>query len=314
MSTPFGFVPTDAVRKILYGSYEHLVARLDEAVQGERERIFGTPDVPVRVLGTFPGHAIIASVDGRFARVKFEEQKGGAVRVVAHEVVDLPVVTEQNLDAFVQQEAAAVVESFMRGETSQAESRLRGLMPFMGDRPQVSSKQITESLVVAAHAPRAWKRLYQEQGSHIRRFLWDDLSKLEAARLHPQFKPLYDGSISDEKLEAYRELVTTKMNDLAERAVRLADVVEASAKQALSLESSFRGLGEDAVLGIFESFSEDMVNDLRGMQGIVDEGLKRLGCVSCLGELYDALVTEMYDYEVAGRFVERMAVKLRDSQ
>jgi hypothetical protein len=33
-----------------------------------------------------------------------------------------------------------------------------------------------------------------------------------------------------------------------------------------------------------------------------------------LGELYDALVSEMYDYEVAGRFVERMAVKLRDSQ
>jgi hypothetical protein len=187
-------------------------------------------------------------------------------------------------------------------------------VPFMEGRTSVSPKQVTESLVVAAHAPRAWKRLYQEQGPQIRRFLWDDLAKLESHRLQPQFKTLYDGTVPEAKLESYRDLVATRLHELAERAGRLADVVEASAKQALSLESSFRGLGEDTVLGIFESFSEDMVSDLRGVQGIIDEGLKRLGCVSCLGELYDALVSEMYDYEVAGRFVERMAVKLRDSQ
>lgn len=314
MSTPFGFVPTDAVRQILHGSYEHLVARLDEAVQGERERIFGTKDVPVRVLGTFPGSAVIATVDGRFARVRFEEQKGGVIKVVAHEPVNLPVVTEQNLDAFIKKESEDVVEEMLHGNPARAAAKLRGLVPFMEGRTQVSPKQVTESLVVAAHAPRAWKRLYQEQGPQIRRFLWDDLAKLESNRLRPQFKTLYDGTIPEAKLESYRDLVATRLHELAERAGRLADVVEASAKQALSLESSFRGLGEDTVLGIFESFSEDVVSDLRGMQSIIDEGMKRLGCVSCLGELYDALVSEMYDYEVAGRFVERMAVKLRDSQ
>lgn len=314
MSTPFGFVPTDAVRQILHGSYEHLVARLDEALQTEGERIFGAKDVPARVLGTFPGHAVVASVDGRFARIRFEEQKGGRVQIVSHEPLALPMVTEQNLDAFVKQEMGEVVESFLRGDTARAEAKLRGLAPFMGERTPASAKQITESLVVAAHAPRAWKRLYQEQGSQIRRFLWSDLAKLESDRLHPQFKQLYNGSIPETKLETYRELVTAKMTALAERAVLLADLVEASARQALTLESNFRGLGEDSVLGIFESFSEDLVGDLRGVQSIIDEGMKRLGCVSCLGELYDALVTEMFDYEVAGRFVERMAAKLRDSQ
>lgn len=305
-----GFIPAAEVRKILHGSHEHLIARLDEVIQQDRKRLFGSSDAQVRVLGTFSGSAVVACSDGRFVRARFEDVSG-ALRILGHEELNVPTVTQKSLPDFVKKEAAGVVEQFLRGDTSGAKKRLEGLTFFVDERANLTDRQVTESVIVSMRAERPWKRLFRERAEHLRQFLKDDLSQLEAVALQQKFQKLYDGSVAETEMEGFRDLVTSDLSYLKERLEALADLVETSAAQVGGLEAKFRELGEDATLTSFRAFAEDLVEDLRGVSMTVSESAKQLDCVSCLGEVYDTVVKDLQQFEMAGRFVERMAAKLR---
>lgn len=305
------FVPTQAVQKLLFGSYEHLISRVDEVVQAECVRLFGE-SCEAKTLGVFPGQAIVGSEDGKFVRVSFEDVQGQKLRLTDHTEIEVPLVTESNISKFVQEEAGRAVDDILNGRIEAARARVRGLSYFVGE--EATDQQLTESWIASISAERPWRRLYKEQNQKIRKFLWGELTSLEENKLGPKYKKLYDGSTPDEELESFREAVASDLSYVAERADALADIIE---KAIVAVGETTPHLGdpeEDAVLSILGTFAEDLAQDLRGVHHTVSEAPGQVGCVSCLGELYDTSAGALYDYEVAGRFVERMAAKLKDAR
>jgi len=308
------FVPSDEVRKLLYGSFEHLVSRVEEAVQKEKAKFFGEDCGAVQTLGVFPGHAIVGTNDGRFVRIKFEDAQGRKLRIVSHEAVEVPVVTNKNLPEYIQQQARQIVEDILNRRSDSAYARLSRLAPLVSEKVAASEKEITEGLISHYAAERPWKRLYKEQVQKIRKFLWGELTALEDSRLTVKYKSLYDGSTDDEKLESFRSTVVKDLAFVAERAGELAALVSAANESVNNVSPKLQDPEDDATVSMFGSFSEDLADDLREMSAAAMEASKNIGCVNCLAELYDNFATMLYDYEVAGRFVERMAAKLRDAR
>ena len=307
------FVPTQDVQKLLYGSYEHLIARVDEAVQADCEKLFGE-ECEAQTLGVFPGSAIVGNGNGKFVRVKFEDVKGQKLRLLDHEDLEVPVVNESNLDKFVAEEAGRAVEDILRGDSEAAANRVRGLTFFVEERTEKTDQELTESWIASMATERPWRRLYKEQTQKIRKFLWGELTSLEENRLTPKFKKLYDGSTADEDLETFRESVLADLSYIAERVEALVGVIEEALGSTQDLTQHLADPEDDAVLTLFSTLAEDLIEDLRGVKHITSEASENVGCVSCLGELYDNLATGLYDYEVAGRFIERMAAKLKDAR
>ena len=306
------FVPTQEVQKLLFGSYEHLIARVDEAVQEESSQLFGS-NCEAKTLGVFPGYAVVGNDSGKFVRVQFEDLQGKKLRLTGHESVEVPIVTESNLGSFVVEEAGRAVEEFLKGDTESAQARVRGLSFFIEENPESSEKALVESWIASVSSERPWRRLYKEQTQKIRKFLWGELTSLEENRLSPKFKKLYDGSTTDDELESFRETVESDLLYIAERADALAGVIAVAVEGTDGLLPQLADPEDDAVLTLFSTFAEDLVEDLRGVKHVASEASQNVGCVSCLAELHDNLATGLYDYEVAGRFIERMAVKLKDA-
>jgi hypothetical protein len=223
-------------------------------------------------------------------------------------------VTKENLDTFGKEEAGRAVDDILNGNLDSAQERVRGLTFFVEERTEPSENELVESWIASMSSERPWRKTYKEQTQKIRKFLWGELTSLEENRLSPKFKKLYDGSTSDEELEAFRETVESDLLYIAERAGALIGVIEAAVEGTQDLLPQLADPEDDAVLTLFSTFAEDLAEDLRGVKHVASEASKDVGCVSCLAELHDNMATGLYDYEVAGRFIERMAAKLKDAR
>jgi len=300
---------TEAVRRLTMGSYEHTIAKLNEAIQRCKKSLF--KEESIRVFGTFPGHAIVVAESGKFYRAVFEE-KDGAFKVTG--VSGVPVPMADSVPDFVRTEVQSVVEAFLAGKIDAARIKLEGVAPFVGNRKQITESQLTESVISAMKAEKPWRRLYQEQEQKIRKFLWGDLAAIQEAAVSPKFKKLYDGSMEAEEVETFRDLVSEETKELGYRLEALTRFVHEARAFVTQFEPKFRELGEDAIYTTFGAFSEDLESDLQSVSELVSESATGVSSVADLGKLFDAVAEALTDYEIAGRFVEKMAAKLHSSQ
>jgi hypothetical protein len=300
------FVPAEEIQKLTLGSFEHIHARLSEALAADS----AFAEMNTKVIGTFPGYAIVGSGDGKFFRVQYESAQSGQTKIVHAEPLQLAVYDESNLDDYLMKQARGVADAFIEGRTEDALAAVSELSEFVEDRPKATDEQVVKSLVASLHSSRPWKKLYKEKADEMRAFVKESLDEIERARLAAKFTKLHDGSMTAEQAEGFRDLVKTDLAYLSERLGALSDLVEISVKSVNKVADQIEGMGEEGALITFGAFSEDLLADLRESYRIAAEAPRHVSSVSCLGELYDALTEEVYQYDVSGRFVERMAQKL----
>jgi len=301
------FVPAEEIAKIAAGSYESLIAHLDEALQQERVKIFGE-DVPARVVGTFDKHFVAANQSGQFRKIRFERSAAGTLKLVGHEVVEVKSYAPESIGDWVKVEALRVVDAFIVGGLSEGTERLRTLVPFVLKASPVEPRLI-EGVVLTIKGDRTWKTLYRERAAHFKSFLGEAVA---ASPESPKYAKLYDGSIKVGELDNFRDLVNEDLTTLGTHLGNIAEDVE-GAITALTLLASSVGKEETDALTALGSFAQDLLSDLRGIQKVTMESSSKISSVSGLAEIHDALVGELHLFETASRFIIAMTKNLVDA-
>lgn len=304
------FVPTESMQQLLHGSYEHLISGLDTALDRKKD-LFGEGVGTVKVLGTFPGSAVVLTEGGKFFRVSYEPSPNGEVKITGKKDLHVPLVTS-NLGEFLRAEASSVVDAFLEGAHDKVEAKLQGLLPFIDRMTATSDASVVEAVVISLKTERPWRRVFKEQGPKIRKFLWDDLSRFEETRLRPKFSQLYDGSVPADNLGEYKDLVLTSVKSLSEKVSTLAKTLEDARNSLIGAPASFKDMGEDAMVTTFSAFVEDLFDDTQALASDLGEAAAKMTGVPDLGRLYDSVVEKMNDFEMAACFAEKMTAQLRD--
>jgi hypothetical protein len=314
MASISSFVPSEEIRKLTFGSYEHLKAQVEEAIGAARERLFEST-APVQILATFAGHALVLSEDAKVFRVKFEQTERGGVEPIAAEALSIPAYNASTLDRFTLREAQAYVDAFFNGAKTDAASHLQTLLPLVkGKAPAPPPTKITEAFQNLVKGERGWKKVYTERLAQIRAAVQESLPKLDEGRLTEKFRRLYDGRTTSAELSNYKGLVTSDLKYLGERIESLLATAEKDVAAYKGLVPALKVEERDATVKMFESFSEDFVADLRGVQKALTEANNSLNAVDDFGKIYDVLASELHRYEVAGCFVGQMSRGLAKSE
>lgn len=306
------FIPTEEIKLLTRGSFEHLVSKLDDLIRENSEVVFGAK-TETHLLGTFPGYAIVASAEGDCARVKYE-QVGTKVRIAGVEKVEVPSYDEKGLSGFLKTEAEKVLDLFNAGSITEASARLRGLLALSGkvEESVVSQESAAEAWISALNRARPWERLYEARKEKIHRSIWAEMKQLEQDRLRPKFRKLYDGSIQESDLESYRDLVVENIETVRTRTEALISRLRASYEGIRLASSRIDSLDSEDGLTNFTAFSEDLVESLDKINTIATESPLHVSRVDLLGRLHDKMTERLFSMEVTGLFVSQMATRLSD--
>jgi len=247
------------------------------------------------------------SVEYNAWRVKYEIAENKEVMIVGCEPIMAAVFNEAQ---FAEQSARAFVEAFMRGTASRADLHFGHVVKHaLEAAPPVEPTKLVESFETLVKSDRPWKKVYQEQRAAIQGAVRTDLPALEASRLQPKFRKLYDGTLIEGDLSGYQSLVTSDLTYLAERVAGLSNRVEAAREKLNGVVPALKKPSDPTLKG-FEVFVEDLAADLRGIRNALTEGAKHTISLDGQAKLYDALVVELHQYDVAGLFVEAMTTRL----
>jgi len=299
------FIPTEEVRRLTAGSYEHLISRIEAAVRADSVRLFGAK-IEASVVGTFPGNAIVLAEDGRFVRVKYED-KNEALKILSHESVSVPSFAPSEMDGYLKSESQKAADAFVKGDVDGALQKLKGLVRFVENKDPTREVQIVDAMVVFHRSDRPWKQTFNEKADTIRRMMLDELASIHEDRLHVKFRSLYDGSVGEADLETYRELVIESLNKIVARADALRKQVSATV-----ISAKARKIDDEAVTSLI-AFGENLNEDLGSTKKSVREATQRVRRVENLGKLHDAFAEDFRDRELAGRFVVKMSQRLGES-
>jgi hypothetical protein len=297
------------LRRLMQGSYEQKISEAGEAIRAHFTKMQGE-EKPVEIVSTHSDSVVVMS-EGMFHRARFETSDNGSIRVTEVAPLDVEVFDESGLDSFVQREASEVVDLFMRGSTKAALSRLGDLAPLVHRNPARDQAKVVEAVVAALGAPRPWKRFFEARGSHLKRFILDDLAELEEGRLHPKFSKLYDGTIDEGKLNGYSDLVDEDLEIVIDRLEVVKDATHSAFETA---GGSLHKIDGSDIVPIYEGFATDLIDDLRAIHELGSRAAFEISDVGAKGQLRDVLAEGLHAREVASRFVVVVANRLTEAQ
>lgn len=299
------YISTEEVRRLSVGSFEHLIARIEEAVRAEAVQLFGAK-IESSVTATFQGYAIVLAEDGRFVRVKYEDKKG-QIKILGHEPVKVESIAPDKLDSYLNSESQKAVDAFLAGDVSAAMTRLKSLVPFVENKTAPQDDRMVDAMVAFYRSDRPWRRVFTEKADTIRRLVLDEVAAIHEDRLQVKFRPLYDGSVSGADLEKYRELVIENLQKIGERSGTLIEQVSVAVRDVKA-----KKLDDEAVVSLV-AFGEDLIEDLNATRATVRGAAQRVRKIDCLGKLHDTFAEDFRDRELAGRFVMKMSQRLGDA-
>jgi len=305
------FIPIEEVKKLTEGSYEHLISQIEGLVQQHSVKLFGKK-TESRVLGTFSTYAVALSEDGDVIRIRYGRNDEGSLQIEGFSSVDIKSYSQANLKEFVSGEVKTAVAEWMEGRVEQAQKRIAAISHLVDGNTMDDSKMV-ESFIVSLKALRPWKSIYGERKQRIRESAGLRPGQLVEAADAPKFRLLYNGSIVEAKeLDRYKDLVVTDLASVATRVGGLLEQVEAAYDNLCSVVRS-EDL-QDESIRMLSTLSEDLISDLRRLHDVLVAAPSQLSKPDCLGKLHDAVVEELNDYQVAGRFVTTMSTRLREAQ
>lgn len=290
------------LQRLTEGSYEHVIARVEEAVQAGSASMFGGP-VQVSLAGTYPGRCLVLAEDGRARRVWWEQSDAGVIFITRSEPVVLEMKTAQEC---VRESVHRAVGAFLEGRIEEARSLLEeAVVVTEPEAKSLAEDSVLGLVTTTLSAPRPWRDLLQEQRDRIEAVLGTKVvAVLRETALEQKFGVLYS-SLGEEDQTGFRDLVHADTTTLKARITSLSRVTEAyyGAVCPLLEHVELRSLPE---VQTYRLFSEDLISSLRLLQTSITEAQERLHSVAGLGALYDLVAENLFDYEVGAAFVAAM--------
>jgi len=292
------FFPTEAVKHLTRGSFERLIAKLEEALE-DYPMFEGSSSY---VLGTFSGYAIVASDEGACARIKYEDL-GESIEILEHEFVELKSYDTSEVSEFLEDESSKILDLWSKGNLTEATQRLRSLVEISESVERVNESDLMKSWVPMLTQSRPWTRLLDEKRGEIE----GALEETTRIGLHRKFHRLYDGSIPESDLEPYKGLVLSDLGALKESTKTLLIDTQNASEAARTQAARFEEGG--AVAALF-AFSEDLLEDLARIDRIASEATKHVSGVANLSQLHDLIEVRLTDAKIAQNFVDTLAKSL----
>ncbi len=304
------FVPTDEIRKLTRGSYEQLIVRLTEAAEPHLVEVFG--DTSWEIVSTFANHALVLGENGDCYRVQFEKNKNDELTILGTSKYPVKTVTEAS---YIKAEARKVVDAFIAGGMAEAKERITDLTRRVPAKRGMSDDRIAEAVRERVTADRPWKRHFAAQSANFRNFLGESVvtSMLASTLTVNKFAPLYEAEIQTADMDTYFAVVQEAFTDLSTKLEGLQREVEDSAITLQSLTAAIAALDESEVLTALDTFAQDLLSDIRSIHKVVQESIHQVGGVDSLGRIYDSIVENYNQYEVAVRFVVEMTKSLSEA-
>ena len=283
---------SEQLQKLTNGSFEHLISRLGEKVQEDASKLFGE-EVQTSVIGTFPGHAIVAGDNGKVLRLRFEESNEGDLIVTGHDNIDVPVYSEDNRSGYVSEASKTLVRSLLEGkDPADAFSALTSAVSVNGPSAEVEVLQVLES--EDSLFPKLWKTVFDLNQVTIKRSLWDSgLKDLEEKKVVPRFTELHE-SADDSR----REVVLADLRGLVNRLVERRMAIPGT----LSTENCPE-LGSVSVADFAHVLREGLVNAENFVSRALVLAEDGMG-TNVLARVHDYVAAHLFPLEVSTLFVQ----------
>lgn len=306
------FVPADEIRRITAGSYEHLIARIEEAAAKKSKDLFGEAAGKPSVIGTFAGYALMLVGGDRCFRLQYEDARG-ELKIKA--ATPVPLQSFGSTAEYLKTEARKAVDAFLRGASLESSERLKVVARLIEARPQDADARLAESITALLKSPRTWRVQYAERAANFKTFLGEDtVASLQSQLPAPRFAPLYEeDSTFEANFDAVGTVVVEALQGLASRLDTLREQVEQAHAVLQTLSPALAEIGESEVLTALSGFAQDLINDLRSVHNAVVESFQQAVGIDYLGKIHDSVAEELQQYEVAARFVIEMTSSLSEA-
>lgn len=306
-------VSTDAMRKLVEGSYEHLGVILDGALRRNSDA-FGFDKDSLTRIATFENRMVVGSDAGDVFSVNFKSVDGNIV-LSDIEKIKVPVVASSNVNESIKEFSFGAVDALLSEDSDSVVSHLLMLAELQERQEMEENRDYPQEAVNAVMAPRVWREIFDSQADEIKSQIEDRLESIQGDALEPKYKPLYESDeIPEERFGDYREGAENDLKVLLDRLVSLHESVESEyfGFRSSLTKDEVEEMDHD-VLSQFCVFSEDLIDNIGEARSVVADTIEHENCVMCLGKVYDTFAEALTDYEIAGAFVERMVGALDDS-
>lgn len=301
IDTPKKLLPVSELRRLRTGSYEERI----EGVWQALESFYGPGAVDL--IATRDDCAVVCTAEG-YHRVSVE---GGSCRVIQE--LDVRDYESASTYTAVEEAAGQVADKVVRGDIRGAVALLEGIMGSAAALPPGIPGVDFEVIRLEGYLkrPTLWRRLFESRRDSFEEFLDAQLQELQERRLISDLSKLYDGSIEVANLDDYEDQVEAQLVAVGERLEGLQTrVVEALKTAELELREE---RAEGSAVETFLAFMRDLRDDLREVRRRGEDALVTVDGIRSRGKLCDVLVEELYDREVAGRFVVVAAERLSEA-
>ena len=296
-------VPTEAIRELTRGSFEHLSLRIDDEIQTLSES--ATFDHGRRInlarVATFRDKVVVGTNTGEYYSVKYEDT-GDRIKFGTPEPMHVPVLDRTNTNDYVQEFTMKAVDSIIAGKMD-----VESLVALMNLKESIDDNMTDLTTIVtgilASDSP--WKSAYKVNYKTIR----DHVGDLDNTVIETKYSPLYDGTLEEEKFAMYLEPARRDLGVIFDRLTSVEEGVDASVGPFVESINRTKSTNSTDVETIkeFREFADGVVGEIHNLREHVKIAIEHEQCAMCLGQIHDAIANSLADYELAGAFVQNMA-------
>jgi hypothetical protein len=298
-------VDGEFLAKLLDGSFEVAMGKVDEAVLAHPELFGGEGGSDIRTIGTFLDHAIVLNSDGEFFRASFAvSEETGAVELGAVDRLEVPVKEASELGAQAREESKLAIEALLAGDEDEADAHMGALYEMVRSGVRVTAEGVEDDFLRLFSEEPDWLKALQDQESSVVSFVG-----AEAGREYPA--PKFDG------VELSRGTVGTALSRLHEGLRELQESV--SGARSLDEESRLHvEASEDASMAAqsFFEFVAEYGADLDDTIALVEDAIavRDDGTLGSLARVHDGVAARMKDMGLAAAFSEKFARRFDQPQ
>lgn len=308
-----GYIPSEAIERLLAGSYEETINNLGEAVSEQWEQFGASSPNDVSIVATFPRNVIISTNDGKFFKAGYK-RNDGSIAVTRVESVSVPVLkTREDQKKFLSEAASDAVSSFLAGDYDSARSQVRELVHagalLKDQNPLEEAKETLEELF---SPERPWRKIYTETSKTIHRVLWGASGATFRYAPKPKYQDIY--SENTDVAEGFHQSISIDLSLMTEKLRTLWGWIESSWGKYDSKHGMFKGIAISDVAENFEQFAVDYIDELRIVCQLAESAASddNPEHAAAMALVHDVIATNYASLEVGARLVQRVATELAE--
>lgn len=286
-------VDSDLIAKLLEGSFELQMVRMDDLVHENEELFGGNKDTQIQTMGTFAEHAIVVNSDGQFFRATFKNSQRG-LELGEVEEIDVPVFEAKDLRVRVHEHTDRAVAAIMEGKD--AHEDILAIYDMVHNGVPLTAESVEESLLALDDEV---SEAINENRDEVTRFVGVMTMEPPSRR----FAGLIEDRVSAGDRKAVVHGLRSVRSYLADMSNRLVAAHEIDESYSLPGDDD----GEEAT-GFIE-MAEDVGSTICALRGIVEDAIAVSddGSVKSLARIHDGVAGRLPDLTLATLFAEKFA-------